>query len=118
MGDLRAALRQLATKEKPKFKTAQVRSLLPDIEACLKNGFTYRQIAKQLSANGFEITGEHLSVVVSRLRKQGARADGGSTDSPPIAASDNPLQRLADRRKEDEEKRFKYDPTEKRDDLI
>ena len=59
------------TKSEPVVcKTAIVRQLLKEIDAATDAGHTYVQIAEWLKPKGLDISGKHLAVIVSQIRKK------------------------------------------------
>lgn len=73
---LRQSLRDLVAQQKPKkSKVKQVEALLPEIEECFDLGFTYAQVAEKLRDSGLEVSGPHLSVLVTRARRSARQTD-------------------------------------------
>jgi hypothetical protein len=63
------AIRRLHT-ETPKSIMGQVRWLLPEMEAAFRAGHSLAEVHRTLKANGLEISYKHLSVCLSRVRKE------------------------------------------------
>ena len=110
MEDPKTALRALRCQERPKYKSARVKTLLPEIDACLAAGFSYVEVAHRLSDSGVEISGRHLATIVKRVRKSEGRP------SPATAA--DPIGRSRDYLKQQESKRLQHDPLRNGKDLI
>lgn len=102
---LRQAIRENLRSEKVECKTAIIRQLLPDIKAATEAGFTYVQIAAWLGkAQGFTITGKHLAVIVSQIKKR--------QKQPQAKAQLNMFEKLKADKAADEGKKFRHDPLE------
>ena len=65
----RQALEKLAA-EPPSTKTALMRSLLPEIEAALASGKTWKQVWQCLADDGLGISYETFRKVLQRVRKK------------------------------------------------
>ena len=102
---IRQLIRDRLRSEKVECKTAIIRQLLPDIETATNAGFTYVQVARWLAdAQGFAISGKHLSVIVSQLRRQ----KKGRREKP--NAQLNMFEKLKADTAAEVGKRFKHDP--------
>ena len=80
----RQALEKLAA-EPPSTKTALMRSLLPEIEAALASGKTWKQVWQCLADDGLGISYETFRKVLQRVRKKArisAPRSGKSLDLP------------------------------------
>lgn len=70
MGEINVlALRELSASSK-EGKTRQIRAILPDIEALITAGVSYREIVEELKKQGIEISISHFGVILHFLRKQ------------------------------------------------
>lgn len=70
MGEINVlALRELSASSR-EGKTRKIRAILPDIEALITAGVSYREIVEELKKQGIEISVSHFGVILHFLRKQ------------------------------------------------
>lgn len=66
------ALRDLSANSRA-GKTRQIRAILPDIEALVTAGVSYREIVEELNKQGIEISISHFGVILHLIRKKNKR---------------------------------------------
>src|SRR5437879_13799114 len=79
----RQALEKLAA-EPPSTKTALMRSLLPEIEAALASGKTWKQVWQCLADDGLDISYETFRKLLCRVRKKARISAPSGGKSPQL----------------------------------
>ena len=74
-----AALDRLATKLAPPSIGAQIRRLLPKINAAMAAGASHEQIVQTLRETGIELSMNTFRSALYRARKKAARGQGGGS---------------------------------------
>ena len=83
--DQRAGLIGLAAPDKPHSKTAQVRELLPEIDAAMARGVPQQTIVDQLADVGLTLTVDQLRNYLHRIRKPKRKPPDAKSPSAPAA---------------------------------
>ena len=71
--------------DKPASKTAQVRALLPEIEAAMARGVPQQAIVEQLASDGLHLTLDQLRLILHRIRKPKRKPPDAKSPSAPAA---------------------------------
>lgn len=83
--DQRAGLIGLAAPDKPHSKTAQVRELLPEIDAAMARGIPQQTIVDQLAEAGLSLTVDQLRNYLHRIRRPKRKPPDAKSPSAPAA---------------------------------
>ena len=125
-----AALDRLATKLAPPSIGAQIRRLLPKINAAMAAGATHEQIVQTLRETGIDVSMNTFRSALYRARKRaqkdsrkeesaGGGASGGVASGPPAAKASAAVSADREERARDplavpeKPKSFDWDPTER-----
>lgn len=84
-------LKALAQSDAPRSKTARVRQVFNDIEACQREGYSLTQIMNSLNEEGFNLELGAFRVILSRIRKDRAESEAGKSPAAPVNASSENL---------------------------
>lgn len=81
----RTSLSGLPVPDKPASKTAQIRELLPEIEAAMARGVPQQTIVDQLAADGLQLTLDQLRLILHRIRKPKRKPPDAPSQAAPAA---------------------------------